>query len=172
MTIPIYSRRFICILSEPLQDTNLESSLPIAAVAYKKGHKDIEAELCEDSRKLLKQQKDFADRYTTSRSSPLYGQSLHDTIERLLVVGDLKQAERMRNEYKVPDKRFWWLRIIVLADSFQWDELEKFSKSKKSPIGYEPFVEVCLKKQNIAEARKYLPKCREDRKVKLLTRAG
>lgn len=158
---------FIC-----LQDSNVESSLPIASNAYKKGHKDVEAELCEEARKLLKQQKAFADKYTTSRSSQFYGLSVHDTIERLLSLGDIKQAEKLKSEYKVPDKRYWWLRITVLAESFQWEELEKFSKSKKSPIGYEPFVEVCLQKQNVEEAKKYLPKCRDDKRIKWLLRAG
>lgn len=78
----------------------------------------------------------------------------------------------MKAEYKVSDKHFWWLRIQVLADSFQWDELERFSKSKKSPIGYEPFVEVCLKKHKVEEAKKYLPKCRNEKKVKWYIRAG
>lgn len=44
------------------QGTNIESVLPAAAVAYRKAHKDIEAELTEDVRKLLKQQKAFADK--------------------------------------------------------------------------------------------------------------
>lgn len=78
----------------------------------------------------------------------------------------------MKSEYKVPDKRFWWLRITVLAESFQWEELDKLSKSKKSPIGYEPFVEICLRKQNVEEAKKYLPKCRDDKRIKWLIRAG
>lgn len=93
-------------------------------------------------------------------------------MKRLLQLGDIKQAEKMKSEYKVSDKRFWWLRIQVLADSFQWDELEKFSKAKKSPIGYEPFVDVCLKRHNVEEAKKYLPKCRNDEKVKWYIRAG
>lgn len=87
-------------------------------------------------------------------------------------MGDIKQTEKLRSEYKVPDKHFWWLRIQVLAEQFQWDELEKFSKSKKSPIGYEPFVEVCLKQQRVDEAKKYLPKCRDDKKIKWYIRAG
>lgn len=154
------------------KDASIESSLPIAANAYKKGHKDVEAELCDEARKLMKQQKSFADKYTTSRSGQFYGLSVHDTIERLLTLGDIKQAEKIKSEYKVPDKRFWWLRMTVLAESFQWDELEKFSKSKKSPIGYEPFVEVCLKKQNVEEAKKYLSKCRDDKRIKWLLRSG
>jgi vacuolar protein sorting-associated protein 16 len=88
------------------------------------------------------------------------------------MLGDSKQADKMRSEYKIPDRRYWWLRIQVLSDQFQWDELEKFSKSKKSPIGYEPFVELCLAKQNVVESKKYLPKCSDEKKVKLHLRAG
>lgn len=143
-----------------------------ASVAYKKAHKDVEAELCEDARKLLKDQKTFNEKYTTSRTQTFYGLSVHETIKRLLIAGDVKTAEKKRTEYKVSDKRFWWLRIQVLADTFQWDELEKFSKAKKSPIGYEPFIEVCLKQQKIDEAKKYLPKCRNDKKVKWYIRTG
>lgn len=32
--------------------------------------------------------------------------------------------------------RYWWLKLKSLAEKEQWEELEKFSKSKKSPIGY------------------------------------
>lgn len=111
-------------------------------------------------------------RYTTSRSQTFYGLPVHDTIKRLLILGDLKNAEKKRTEYKVPEKRFWWLRIQVLSETYQWEELEKFSKAKKSPIGYEPFVEVCLKQNNVEEAKKYLSKCRNDKKIKWYIRAG
>ena len=39
-----------------------------------------------------------------------------------------------------------------------WSELEKFSKSKKSPIGYEPFVNYCMDSFNVQEAKKYYAK--------------
>lgn len=32
--------------------------------------------------------------------------------------------------------RYWWLKLKSLAEKEEWEELEKFSKSKKSPIGY------------------------------------
>lgn len=32
--------------------------------------------------------------------------------------------------------RYWWLKLRSLAEKEEWEELEKFSKSKKSPIGY------------------------------------
>lgn len=33
--------------------------------------------------------------------------------------------------------RFWWVKIRALAEVGDYEELEKFSKQKKSPIGYE-----------------------------------
>lgn len=106
------------------------------------------------------------------KAPQLLGLSVHNTIREILRLGDLKQAEKLKNEYKVQDRRYWWLRIQVMSEQGQWDELERFCKSKKSPIGYEPFVEVCLKQMNVDEAKKYLPKCREDKKIKWFIRAG
>lgn len=36
--------------------------------------------------------------------------------------------------------RWWWLKLKALIDVRDWEGLEAFAKSKKSPIGYEPFV--------------------------------
>jgi vacuolar protein sorting-associated protein 16 len=146
----------------------LESSLIEITNNYKRAHKDIEAELSDDHRKLMKQQKSFEEKY----SREFYGLPLHDTVKELLILGDIKSAEKIRNDYKMSDKHFWYLRIEILSSHYQWEELEKFSKSKKSPIGYEPFVDVCLKARNVNEAKKYITKCRDDRKILWYTRAG
>lgn len=45
------------------QAGNVSDSLPNAANAYKSGHKDVEAELCEEARKLAKQQKPLTEKY-------------------------------------------------------------------------------------------------------------
>lgn len=98
---------------------------------------------------------------------------MHETIRQILWLGDVKQADKLKSEYKVPDRRYWWLRIQVLAEKHEWDELERFSKVKKSPIGYEPFVEVCLKQNiNVQQAKKYLAKCPEEKQIKWFIRAG
>lgn len=146
----------------------LESSLIEITNNYKKAHKDLESELCDDHRKLMKQQKSMEEKY----SRAFYGLSLHDTIKELLVLGDVKQAEKTRADHKMSDKHFWYLRIEILGAHYQWDELEKFSKSKKPPVGFEPFVEVCLKARNLNEARKYISKCRDDKKIVWYNRAG
>jgi vacuolar protein sorting-associated protein 16 len=163
---------YVSLARVALRDSNdageLNMSLPLASNFYKKAQKPLETELCDETRKLLKLQQILDKKYTVDFS----GLSLHATIKHLLQLGDIKLADKMRSEYKVPERRYWWLRIQVLADNFLWEDLEKFSKTKKSPIGYEPFVEVCLGQMNVAEAQKYLPKCDDERKVKLLLRAG
>jgi hypothetical protein len=146
----------------------LDSSLIEIASNYKRAHKDVEAELCEDHRKLLKQQKALDEKYGRA----FHGISLHDTVKELLVLGDIKAAEKIRCEHKMSDKHFWYLRIKILGANYQWDELEKFSKSKKSPIGYEPFIQVCLNARNVNEAKKYIGKCRDDKKITWYNRAG
>lgn len=72
----------------------------------------------------------------------------------------------------VDNFRYWWLKISNLAQQKDWIELERFSKIKKSPIGYAPFVDVCLQNDSKAEALKYLPKVSEDLKVKYCIKVG
>lgn len=128
----------------------------------------LEADACDEAKKLMKHQKVLDEKY----QKRLYGLPLHETIRQLLLLGDIKYADRLKSEFKVPERRYWWLRISVLSQQFQWDELEKFAKSKKSPIGYEPFVEVCLKQHNLEQAKKYLPRCSEENKFNWYLKAG
>ncbi|SPP80809.1 vacuolar protein sorting-associated protein 16 homolog [Drosophila guanche] len=151
-----------------IESKDLESNLSVIGNAYTQARCTVEAELCAETSRLFKLQKTLSTKYNAS----LNGLSVHDTIEQLLRMGELKEAEKIRSDFKVPDRRFWWQRILNLAEQQKWDELEKFSKNKKSPIGYEPFVEVCLKYDNAREARKYIPRCRDNRKVLWFIRAS
>lgn len=123
--------------------------------------------MCEDTKKLINQQKQLDEKSIQSFN----GLTVHDTVKQLLRSGEIKAAEKFKNDFKIPDKRFWWLRIQVFAELEQWDELEKFSKIKKSPIGYEPFFEMCLKRDNKIEARKYVQKCRSENRAHLYVKA-
>lgn len=64
-----------------------------------------------------------------------YGASVSETIFQCIALGQVKRAEKLKYDFKVPEKRYWWIMIRALAKMQRWDELETFSKTK-SPIGY------------------------------------
>eukprot|EP01134_Creolimax_fragrantissima_P006955 CFRG6955T1 len=90
-----------------------------------------------------------------------------DTVYSLLVAGKAKQAADFKANSKLSDKKFWWLKVRAYAQTQDWEGLERFAKSRSSPIGYRPFVEECLGKGAQAEAVKYIPKCPLDDRVEL-----
>ncbi|CAG8571415.1 7902_t:CDS:10, partial [Paraglomus occultum] len=89
----------------------------------------------------------------------LVGLPLNETVHRCILAREWSKADKLKSDFKIPDKRFWWIKIKAFAEMREWDELDKLSKSKKSPIGYEPFVEACIKAMQNSEAAKYIQKC-------------
>ncbi|XP_066522510.1 vacuolar protein sorting-associated protein 16 homolog [Hoplias malabaricus] len=136
--------------------------LQSAVDEYNKAKNDFASKATEEQMRLLRFQKKLEE----EKGEALVGFSLHDTIRTLLAVGLHKQAEQLYKDFRVPDKRYWWLKLTALAEKEDWEELEKFAKSKKSPIGYLPFVEVCVKHHNRYEAKKYVSKVTPEQKVK------
>ncbi|CAK9821167.1 Vacuolar protein sorting-associated protein 16 homolog [Anthophora plagiata] len=159
----------IWFITESYQPKNVmsrETLLQSAHENFKLARNDTNAALTEEQIKLLRYQKSLEETLHES----IVGKPLHDTVKILLLHNELKLAEKLRSEYRIPDRRYWWLRIQCLAEQGMWNELEKFSKSKKSPIGYEPFIDQCLKFNEEKEAKKYLPKVRDELKVKYLVK--
>ncbi|CEJ04542.1 Putative Vacuolar protein sorting protein vps16 [Rhizopus microsporus] len=70
-----------------------------------------------------------------------------------------------------PD-RYWWVKLRALVEVRDWDNLEKLAKSRKSPIGYEPFVEECIKAKQYQEASKYILKCDPPARPMLFIKIG
>ncbi|XP_030637561.1 vacuolar protein sorting-associated protein 16 homolog isoform X2 [Chanos chanos] len=136
--------------------------LQSAVDEYYKAKNEFSAKVTEEEMRLLRVQRKLEE----EKGEHLVGFSLHDTLSSLLAVGLHKQAEQLYKDFRVPDKRYWWLKLTALAEKEDWEELEKFGKSKKSPIGYLPFVEVCVKHHNKYEARKYVSKVTPEQKVK------
>jgi len=65
------------------------------------------------------------------------------------------------------------VKTQALAAAKDWSELEKFSKNRKSPIGYEPFVDACMKfDSNTTEAEKYIIKVPVEKRVRLYVKIG
>ncbi|KAK5607500.1 Vacuolar protein sorting-associated protein 16 [Crenichthys baileyi] len=138
------------------------AQLQSAADEYNKAKNDFAAKATEDEMRLLRFQRKLDD----EKGAGLLGLSLQATMEALMSLGLHKHSEQLYRDFRVPDKRYWWLKLKCLAEKEQWEELEKFSKSKKSPIGYLAFVEVCMKNNNRYEAKKYVSKVTPEQKVK------
>ncbi|XP_056226167.1 vacuolar protein sorting-associated protein 16 homolog isoform X2 [Seriola aureovittata] len=147
------------------REKRLESRLSLLQSAvdeYNKAKNEFAAKATEDEMRLLRFQRKLDD----EKGAGLLGLSLQATMEALLALGLHKQAEQLYRDFRVPDKRYWWLKLKSLAEKEEWEELEKFSKSKKSPIGYLAFVDVCMKCNNKYEAKKYVSKVTPEQKVK------
>lgn len=46
------------------------------------------------------------------------------------------QAAGLRKQFGLPESRWYWLRLAVLAEARDWQALESFAAERKSPIGW------------------------------------
>ncbi|XP_062349891.1 vacuolar protein sorting-associated protein 16 homolog isoform X3 [Cinclus cinclus] len=144
------------------------AALQNALDEFYKAKNDFAAKATEEQIKLLRLQRHLQEEL----DKPYLDLSLHDTVATLILDGHHKRAEQLYRDFRIPDKRYWWLKINALATRGDWEEMEKFSKSKKSPIGYLPFVEVAVKHHNRYEAKKYAPRVPPEQRVKAFVLVG
>ncbi|CAL8306793.1 unnamed protein product [Merluccius merluccius] len=152
-------------VSASYREKRLESRLSVLQSAvdeYNKAKNEFSAKATEEEMRLLRFQRKLDD----EKGAGLLGLSLQATMEALLASGLQKQADHLYRDFRVSDKRYWWLKLRSLAEKEEWEELEKFSKGKKSPVGYLPFVEVCMKRSNKYEAKKYVTKVTPEQRVR------
>ncbi|KAL5997534.1 vacuolar protein sorting-associated protein 16 [Asimina triloba] len=124
----------------------------------------FEAKAAEEHAKLLRVQHDLE---VSTKQAVFVDSNISDTIRTCLQMGNHRAAMKVRAEFKVSEKRWYWIKVFALAAKGDWDALEKFSKEKKPPIGtharFRPFVEVCIDANEKAEALKYIPKLADPR---------
>ncbi|KAI0319241.1 vacuolar assembling/sorting protein VPS16 [Amylostereum chailletii] len=101
-----------------------------------------------------------------------FGLSVNETIRTCLVNGMSKKADKIKSDFKVPDKRFWYLKLHALTSTRDFEGLETFSRSKRSPIGYEAFVRHLVEKGHPKEAVTYVARCDGPRRVDLYVECG
>ncbi|KAL3280278.1 hypothetical protein HHI36_017772 [Cryptolaemus montrouzieri] len=147
-----------------------DSFLSSATEAYRKGRKDLYASMCDEALKLVRYQREIEE--TLNSRNQFQHKSLHETFKLLLERQEYKLADKLKNDFKMSDKRYFWLKIEHMAQTEDWQELEKFSKAKKGNVNYAAYVDVCLQYGNREEAIKYLPKVNDLIKVKYYTKAG
>lgn len=166
-----HNRNGMTYLKNGLGETNAgtaSKSLQTAAAYFKKVKQDFAVAALEEQQKLIRLQT----RLKEKSRFECVGMSVSETIKALLRDNQYRVAEDVRKDFKVSEKRFWWLKIEVLVDKRDWLELDKLSKSKKSPIGYEPFVDLCLKVGERIEATKYVHRVDPNFRVTYLIKVG
>ncbi|KAJ3670766.1 hypothetical protein LUZ60_008192 [Juncus effusus] len=115
----------------------------------------FESKAAEEHAKLLKVQHELE---VQTKQAIFMDSSISDTIRTCIVLGNHRAALKVKTEFKVSEKRWYWLKAFALATVRDWDALEKFSKEKRPPGGYKPFVEACIDAGEKSEALKYIPK--------------
>ncbi|KAL3508949.1 hypothetical protein ACH5RR_028350 [Cinchona calisaya] len=120
----------------------------------------FESKAAEEHAKLLRMQQELE---ATTKQPIFVDSSISDTIRTCIVLGNNRAALKVKTEFKVSEKRWYWLKVFALATIRDWDALEKFSKEKRPPIGYRPFVEACVDADEKGEALKYIPKLSDPR---------
>ncbi|XP_039143769.1 protein VACUOLELESS1-like isoform X2 [Dioscorea cayenensis subsp. rotundata] len=120
----------------------------------------FESKAAEEHAKLLRIQHELE---VSTKQAIFIDSSISDTIRTCISTGNHRAAMKVRTEFKVPEKRWYWLKALALSTRGDWAALEKFSKEKRPPGGYKPFVEACIGADAKAEALKYIPKLTEPR---------
>nr|CAG4646049.1 EOG090X01BU [Macrothrix elegans] len=120
---------------------NRLATLTTAIKQYRQAKNEISATLTEDQIKLLKTQSSYDGKF----GCPAVDASLNDTLKLLMRRRDWKEVDDLVKKFKVPERRLWWLKVTTLAEIGDWIELDKLSRSKKSPIGYEAKEHLSIK---------------------------
>ena len=130
---------------------------------FSKSISEVEVKLTKEEIMLAKRQGALQ-----GKVDSISGLTLNDTIDLLTQRSFFSEADSVKKEFKVSDRKFWWLKVRALAATRNWVELEKFANGKKSPIGYAPFVEECIKNKNKAEATKYITRVPKEQQVSFI----
>ncbi|KDN52476.1 hypothetical protein K437DRAFT_214166, partial [Tilletiaria anomala UBC 951] len=86
------------------------------------------------------------------------GLNLNETIRICLKRNLHKKADKIRSDWKVPEKRFWNIKLRTLVEMRDWDGMWHFGNSKRSPIGYTPFIQRLIEAGEVADIDRYLEK--------------
>ncbi|KHJ32046.1 putative vacuolar protein sorting-associated protein [Erysiphe necator] len=98
------------------------------------------------------------DLYERDFAESFAGLSVNETMFKLIQLGHTSQATKVQTEFKVSEKTSWWIRLRALVSKRDWNKLEDFAKTRKSPIGWVPFFNLILGAGNPRLASLFIPK--------------
>lgn len=102
---------------------------------------------------LVNVQKDLTSQYNID----FMELTMDETLSKLIEYNHSKQINKFINLFKISDKKYYHIKCKKLSQLKRFDDLYKFSKEKKSPIGYMPFYKYVLEQGNKGEASLYIP---------------
>ena len=70
------------------------------------------------------------------------------------------------------ESSFWYIKLYALTSTRDFEGLDVFAKSKRSPIGYEAFVRHLIEKGHPKEAVTFVPRCDSNKRVDLYVDCG
>jgi len=73
------------------------------------------------------------------------GKSLVDTLVKLIALNEIIEADNLRSQLKVSDKKYWRIKVRALSKCRYIEELHTLATCRTSPIGYELFIDAFLK---------------------------
>ena len=79
-----------------------DALLQSAQENFKLARSDTNAALTEEQIKLLRYQRSLEETLHES----VVGKPLHETVQILLLQNEIKLADKLRSEYKIPDRRY------------------------------------------------------------------
>ena len=127
--------------------------LTSAQEQWRKAKKEPLQALVEENLKLLSQQSGLENKL---EGQSFVGKTANETISQLLETDQLKLAEKVRQEMKVSDRRFAWLRVRAMVKRKQWDDLKKFARQKRPPLPANQVVRVVHEQAGEERAREFL----------------
>ncbi|CAX44688.1 unnamed protein product [Candida dubliniensis CD36] len=98
---------------------------------------------------ILELQKKLSDTYLADFYQD---KALMGILKRLIVMNQIKPAKKIAANFQLSVEKFWYLVLNTLMDRCEFDQLYEFAfgssdqTSGNSPIGFEPFAELGLRK--------------------------
>ena len=133
---------------------------------YEKLRNKFNVQMCADLKRLIIYQKKFDKKILISGGdddTKTLGLSVNDTVAIMLEMGEEKEAEKLKKELFIPEKRWWFILIDVYIRQKQFDKLCQFidknsSQRRPPPMGYLPIIESFLEIDQKEYAKKYILK--------------
>jgi hypothetical protein len=101
-------------------------------------------------------------RYGKGKAAPepplvVVDHSVSDLLKLYISGRESRKALKVKQSFKVPDKRYWHVEVKTLAEMGEFQELsQRVANKKVPPIGYDTFIEACIEHKNYTEAARYI----------------